>query len=636
MPVSIIENLLNNLPETSGIYQFFDQNGKILYIGKAKNLKKRIASYAATNRLNDRIKRMVFLATRLEFINTKTELEALLLEHNLIKKHSPKFNILLKDDKTFPYILITKNHNFPAITKHRGVKNIAGNYFGPFASATDVNQTIDSLRKSFLLRNCSDSEFASRQKPCLEYQIKRCKAPCVGLISKDDYQKSVNAALDFLDGKSLKIQKELADQMQELSANLEYEKAAFIRDKIKSLSSIQAKQNINNDDLSDSDIITLVANNNKIAVLISFYRGGNNYGSKCYFYDRDLAFKIENSAEISNLAKQAQDNDLSEFLAYFIGQFYLNQIPPHNLLLNLEIISHGLIENYLSKLANKKIKIIIPKKGDKYQIIKDQEELAIRNLQQEMLKESNNQELLIDLKKLFKLDKIPQRIEVYDNSHISGQYCVGAMICANQKGFDKNSYRRFNLDSLKDKQDDTAMLKEVLIRRFKRLILEDGENKSGLWPDLIIIDGGKPQLSAAKQAIDELLKAEPQIIPLKTIMAKIIAMSKGPNRNAGEEYFHQISLKPITLQKNNSLMFYLQRLRDEAHRFAITSHKNKRSKSMTKSSLDEIAGIGKSRKKLLLNHFGSLEKIKSATIQDLLKVKGISKSIIKKIINNME
>jgi excinuclease ABC subunit C len=634
MLASIIENLLANLPETSGIYQFFDQNGKILYIGKAKNLKKRIASYAATNRLSDRIKRMVFLAAKLEFINTKTELEALLLEHNLIKKYSPKFNILLKDDKTFPYILIAKNHNFPAIIKHRGVKNITGNYFGPFASASDVNKTIDLLRKSFLLRNCSDSEFLARKKPCLEYQIKRCNAPCVNLISKDDYQKSVNEVLDFLDGKSLKIQKELAGQMQELSSNLEYEKAAVIRDKIKSLSSIQAKQNINNHDLSDSDIITLVTNNNKIAILISFYRGGNNYGSKCYFYDRDLFFEINNKAEISNLSKQIECNDLSEFLAYFIGQFYLNQTPPNNLLLNLEIDSHDLIENYLSELSNKKIKIITPKKGNKYQIIKSQEELNIRSLQQEMLKELNNQELLIDLKKLFKLEKTPERIEVYDNSHIGGQYRIGAMICANQKGFDKNSYRRFNLDSLKNKQDDTAMLKEVLNRRFKRLILEDSENKSGSWPDLVIIDGGKPQLSAAKQVFDELLTVEPEIIPLKTIMTKIVAMSKGPNRNAGEEYFHQLGSKPLTLTKNNPLMFYLQRLRDEAHRFAITNHKNKRSKSMSKSSLDEIAGIGQNKKKLLLNHFGSLEKIKSATIQDLLKIKGISKSIAKKILDN--
>ncbi len=627
MPVSTIQDVINSLPETSGVYQFFDQSGKILYIGKAKNLQKRVASYAAINRLSDRIKRMVFLATKLEFINTKTELEALLLEHNLIKKHSPKFNILLKDDKTFPYILITKNHDFPAIIKHRGVKNIAGNYFGPFASATDVNQTIDSLRKSFLLRNCSDSEFASRKKPCLEYQIKRCPAPCVNFISKEDYQKSVNRTIEFLNGKSLKIQQELASQMQKLSANLEYEKAALIRDKIKSLSSIQAKQNINRDDFSDSDIVTLITNNHKIAILVSFYRGGNNYGSKAYFYDRHL---------LSEITNQIENNNLSEFLAYFIGQFYLNQIPPGNLLLNLEINSHKLTENYLSKLANKKIRIIIPKKGDKYEIIKNQEGLALRSLEQEMLKESNNQELLIDLKKLFKLEQIPQRIEVYDNSHISGQYRVGAMICATKNGFDKNSYRRFNLDFLQNNQDDTAMLKAVLNRRFKRLILEDSENKSGSWPDLIIIDGGKPQLSAAKEIFDQLLITDLQITPLKTIMTKIIAISKGPNRNAGEEYFHQINAKSFTMEKNNPLMFYLQRLRDEAHRFAITSHKKRRSKSVTKSALDEIIGIGKNKKKLLLNHFGSLEKIKSATIQDLLKIEGIGKSLAEKIINNMK
>lgn len=620
MSVSIIKNLLGQIPETSGVYQFFDQKGEILYIGKAKNLKKRITSYSLNHSLSDRIKRMVFLATKLEFINTKTELEALLLEHNLIKKHSPKFNILLKDDKTFPHILIAKNHDFPAIIKHRGEKNIAGNYFGPFALASDVNKTIDLLRKSFLLRNCSDSEFANRKKPCLEYQIKRCSAPCVNLISKEEYQKSVNAVINFLGGKSFEVQKELADKMQKFSADLEYEKAAIIRDQIKSLSSIQASQNINRQNLNDSDIITLVVGDNKIAILISFYRSGNNYGSKCYFYNRDAS----------------DGNDLSEFLAYFISQFYLNQTPPDNLLLNLPINSHNLIEDYLLKLSNRKIKIIIPNKGDKYQIIKDQEELAFKNLQQEIAKELSNHELLIDLKEMFKLDKIPQRIEVYDNSHISGQYRVGVMICANQKGFDKSSYRRFNLDFANGKQDDTGMLKEVLSRRFKRLIAEDPKNQSQSWPDLIIIDGGKPQLSAAKQVIDEMATTASSAALLKTIINKIVAMSKGLNRNAGEEYFHQIGKEPFTLAKNSQLMFYLQRLRDEAHNFAITSHRSRRSKSITRSFLDEIDGIGNNKKKLLLNHFGSYEKIKSVTIQDLLKVQGIGKSIAKKVINSVK
>ena len=552
MPIESIKSQLPLIPETTGVYKFSDSKDKILYVGKAKNLLKRISSYTKQNLLSARIGRMVFLAQKVEFIQTENEVEALLLEHNLIKELEPKFNILLRDDKTFPQILIT-DHDFPQITKYRGGKTDKGSYFGPYASAHDVNSTIDILRKIFLLRNCSDTEFRSRKKPCLEYQIKRCHAPCVAMISQDEYQISVKNAIDFLSGKSAEVQKKLAQKMQYLSAAQDYEQAAFIRDQIKSLNMIQTKQNINVDEVNNADVITVVASNGAVCAYVGFFRSGQSLGTKPYFYE------IE------------EDKKLAEFLAEFLGQFYLAQTPPRVILLNLEIADKELMEGFLEKISAKKTEIIIPKRGAKLALVKDQEALAVQNLEQKILQNLNNKELLLEVKKIFDLPKVPQRIEVYDNSHTGGTNAIGALITAGVDGFIKSGYRKFNLklgegeQILKHNRDDTAMMREVLTRRFSKIKKEE-------HPDLIIIDGGKGQLSAAKEIFTEL-----------KINIPLICMSKGENRNAGEENFHQFNKESFTLPKHHPVMHYLQRLRDEAHRFAIMTHRKKRDKATLES-----------------------------------------------------
>lgn len=620
-----IKDLINKAPSSSGVYRFLGEDNAVLYVGKAKNLRKRLLNYTAVARLSSRIAHMMFLACNLEFTQTENELEALLLEHNLIKKLAPRYNILLRDDKTFALIAIDKKHKFGGIKKHRGIKNNDNYYFGPFASGDDVTRVVDVLKKSFLLRSCSDSEFKSRTRPCLEYQIKKCSAPCVELISQDDYQKSIAMAVDFLSGKSSQIQADLAKKMHLLSDAHNFEQAAIIRDKIKSLSSIQAKQNVNLADINDKDIINLVAENDQYCIYVSFYRGGNNYGSKPYFY-------------------KAEDGLLAaELLSKFLGQFYLNQQPPQEIFLNLEIEEHDLMEELLSKLADKKVSIKVPQQGDKYKLVKDLEYIAAQVLHRKIEENFNEKELLIEIKNLFNLPEIPQRIEVYDNSHIGGKFAVGTLICAGPEGFIKSGYRKYNieLEELENK-DDTAMLREVLRRRFRviknveplkitdkatEITLESSKkstessiNSAPTMPDFIIVDGGIGQLNAAQTVFDEL-----------GVKVPFVCMSKGPNRNAGEEFFHQTNKESFTLPKQHKVMYYLQRLRDEAHRFAITTHRSKRAKSVTKSALDEVPNIGAKRKKALLNHFGSADKIKSATIEDLVRVDGISLAIATKV-----
>ncbi len=569
MPITSIKKQLENIPQTSGVYQFLDTKDQILYVGKAKNLRKRVTSYTKENHSSARISYMISLAQKVDFIQTGSEVEALLLEHNLIKKLSPKFNILLRDDKTFPQILIT-DHEFPQIAKYRPnlrsqdekKSTESKNLFGPFASARDVNCTIDILRKIFLLRDCSDSEFKSRKKPCLEYQIKRCLAPCVGLVSKEDYQSSVKDAIGFLEGKSVEVQKKLSEKMFDLSKGQEYEKAAFVRDQINSLDSIQAKQNINISELNNSDIITIVANDNKACVYISFFRAGQNFGSKPYFYD------IENT---QNLEKNS-----SNLLANFLGQFYLDQTPPELILTNINPGEKGLMEALLTKISNKKVTIRIPQKGSKLNIIKDQSRIALQNLERKTLQDFRDKDILLDLKKIFDLSKIPQKIEIYDNSHTSGTNAVGVLVTAGVDGFVKSGYRKFNIrndisadgKNANGKNDDTAMLREVLTRRFSKL-----ETKN--WPDLILIDGGKLQLNTTKSVFDYL-----------GVKIEFICMSKGENRNAGEEKFHKIGENGLAeivasdLPKHHPVMHYLQRLRDEAHRFAIMTHRKRRQNNM--------------------------------------------------------
>lgn len=625
MPIEKIKSQLKTIPHGAGVYQFFDVKDRVLYVGKAKNLFKRVSSYTKQNQLSARIGRMVFLAQRVEIIRTENEVEALLLEHNLIKKLEPKFNILLRDDKTFPQILIT-NHQFPQITKYRGDRVDMGSHFGPFASAHDVNKTIDVLRKSFLLRSCADAEFKLRKKPCLEFQIKRCSAPCVGEISYDEYDLSVKNAIGFLSGKSAEVQKNLAQKMRKFSGEHEYEKAATIRDQIKALASIHTKQNINVDELRDFDSIAAIRSSEAVCIYVSFYRGGQNFGARPYF------FEIE------------EEKNLSEFLVEFLGQFYLAQTPPPLILLNLEIAERKLMEEFLGELSNlgkqkalfgfgggsgssfssgsgspdpdpmfaskgneasqvealtqtcgrgqetpssisskievpsskietgfskmegssnKNLIINCPKKGWKHSLIKDQEKIAAEVLAQKISQNLNNKELLLEVKKIFDLPKIPGRIEVYDNSHTGGENAVGVLITAGVDGFIKSGYRKFNLlkeKMLTTKKDDTAMLREVLTRRFSKLKKEE-------YPDFIIIDGGKGQLSASQEIFNDL-----------KVKIPFICMSKGEDRNAGEEFFHRTGLESFTLPKHHPTMHYLQRLRDEAHRFAIMTHRKKRSK----------------------------------------------------------
>ncbi len=556
MPIDIIKDQLKSIPDKSGVYRFLDAKENILYIGKAKNLKKRVTSYTNPNALSSRILRMVYLAQKVEFTQTKNEVEALLLEHNLIKKHLPKFNILLKDDKTFPQILLT-NHNFPQITKYRGNKNDNGYYFGPFASGFDVNKTIDILRKSFQIRNCNDQEFKRRKNPCLEYQIKKCSAPCVGIIDKINYKNSVSNALDFLNGKTQKIQKLLQEKMAFFSQNMEYEKAANVRDQIKALNSIQYKQNINLSQGQDSDVIITKSIKDRLIIYISFYRKGQNYGAKPYYYN-----------------KKDDQSDV-DFLQNFIGQFYLIQKPAKNIIINHKLDDVSNISGFLSQILGHKVNILYPQKGDKLQLVKDHENIALQNLERKISHNLKNKELLIEVKKLFDLKKIPQRIEIYDNSHISGTNAIGALVTSGVDGFIKSGYRKFNIGKIEEikNKDDTAMLREVLLRRFDNEKLKKTSKKYNekfkLYPDFIIIDGGLPQLNATQRVFDEI-----------GIKIPFISMSKGKNRNAGEEWFHQTNKESFTIEKNSPVMYYLQRLRDEAHRFAIMTHRKKRSNSI--------------------------------------------------------
>ena len=567
MSAEDIKQFLPTIPSQSGVYQFFDKDHQILYVGKAKNLAKRVANYTNFSGLSLRIKRMVTLAKTIEISLTNTELEALLLEHNLIKKLLPPFNILLKDGKTFPQIAISK-HLFPQISKYRGKKTSESQkIFGPFADTFAVKKTIDLIRKTFLLRGCSDAEFNSRKKPCLDYQIKKCSAPCVGLVEKTDYQKNLSNALNVLSGKTEQVKTDLEEKMHRYSENLQYEKALEIRDQLKSLGVISQKQSINTFFTGDFDLLNIITLQNKICIYISFYRAGQNYGAKPYFFDYET------------------DINLASFLSDFIGQFYLDNQPPTSLICNILPENETLLESFLTSLANKKITIENPKKGVKFNLLQEQYNLGWQTLEQKVSHHLSTKKILLEIKKIFALSKIPQRIEVYDNSHTNFTNAVGAMISVGVDGFIKSGYRKFYLqknnsttddsnqnnifqnDTLqnltKNHQDDTAMLKEVLYRRFNP---KNSKNQA-ILPDLLLIDGGKPQVSATKSVLEE----------LKLDIA-IIGIAKGENRNAGNETFFLPNQDEIKLEKNSAALYFLQKIRDEAHRFAITSHKILRQK----------------------------------------------------------
>jgi excinuclease ABC subunit C len=603
----LIRSYAAKLPDTPGVYRMIGDKEEVLYVGKAKSLKKRVLSYTALDRLPVRTSRMVALTRTMEFVHTHTEAEALLLESNLIKKHKPYFNVLLRDDKSFPYILLTEDHDFPTVLKHRGARAKKGEYFGPFASAGDVNRTITTLQRAFMLRNCTDSYFAQRTRPCLQYHIKRCTAPCVGLVTKEQYEEQIGEAGDFLRGKSRAVQDRMIKIMEQASAVMDYETAASYRDRIQALTYIQGTQDINMPHVKDADIFALARSAGKSCVQVFFFRGGQNYGNRPYFPRHD-----------------PEETDAT-ILSAFLAQFYENKPLPKEIIVSNDIEDKKLLEEAFSTRTDHKVKIITPQRGKRNRLLEFSRKNATAALERYMAENADTRAVLERVAKLLNLESIPDRIEVYDNSHISGTNMVGAMIVAGPEGFNKNAYRKFNIKQA-GASDDYAMMREVLARRFKRDIKENPEMDGEGWPDIVIIDGGAGQLSSAREVLEE-------FGILHTM--KLMAMSKGPDRNAGREKFHtfekETGEKEFELLPKDPALHYFQRLRDEAHRFAISAHRARRTKEITRSPLDEIPGVGARRKKALLHHFGSGQAVAAAGVEDLQKVPGISRSAAQKI-----
>ena len=602
--VAAIAATLKTLTGSPGVYRMIDADDHPLYVGKAKNLKKRVAAYTRPNRLPVRIQRMIAATTSVEVINTHTEVEALLLESNLIKKLKPRYNILLRDDKSFPYILLKGGSDWPQLIKHRGSRSLPGEYFGPFASAGAVNRTLAALQRAFPLRNCSDSIFRSRTRPCLQYQIKRCTAPCVDRISRDDYASIVEEARSFLTGNSRNMQQKLSERMQKASDMMAYETAAIFRDRIKAMTQIQAHQDVNIAKLGDADVIAIADGGGTSCVQVFFYRAGQNFGNRTYFPTR--------TAGLAN----------DRVLALFLGQFYSDKEPPPLVLVSENVPDKTLIEDALAVRADRKVAVSLPVRGTKKTLIENAKANAGEALARHLAESAAQRKLLDGVAKIFQLDGPPTRIEVYDNSHISGTKAVGGMVVAGPEGFVKAAYRKFNI---RDKDitpgDDYGMMREVMTRRFKRALQEDPDRQSGNWPDLLLIDGGLGQLSAVRSVLEELAVDD---VP-------VVAISKGPDRDAGRERFHLKGRQSFMMQPQDPVLYYLQRLRDEAHRFAIGSHRTRRSQSITQSPLDEIPGIGGARKKALLHHFGSSRAVGEAGLADLETVAGISRPLAKKI-----
>jgi excinuclease ABC subunit C len=598
----LIRKKIPLVSNSAGVYRMLGKKNQVLYVGKAKNLPKRLKDYATGKNLPIRTNRMLALTNNLEIITTSSESEALLLEANLIKKFKPKFNILLKDDKSFPYIFIEKDCDWPQLSKHRGVKNKNGHYFGPFASVGSANWTIKILQKVFLLRVCNDSVFKNRKRACILFQIKRCAAPCVNSISKEEYSKLVEDAVSFLSGKSKIIQKKLSQEMEKNSKIMNYEKAAIIRDRIKALTQIQSSQNISSTNLNNADVISISQEAGKSCIQVFFYRSKQNWGNQSFFPKHDDSHSEE------------------EVLTSFITQFYENKNAPAEILINKKINDMNLIKSALEKKEKKLISIKIAAKGSALKLSQMAERNAKEALTRRIFESETNTKLLDQVAEKFNLNILPRIVEVYDNSHIQGSHSVGALISFGSEGFIKKRYRKFNIKSINmNKGDDYGMLKEVLERRFSKIIQNKKQNDVVI-PDLVIVDGGKGQYSISRKVLDDYGFHD---IP-------IIAIAKGKNRNQGDEtFFHKTSI--FKLNKREPLLFFLQRLRDEAHRFAISSHRIKRKKSLSKSLLDEINGVGRTRKRALLNYFGSARAIESASFDDLKNVEGIETLVAKKI-----
>lgn len=605
--LSVITEILPTLPGRPGVYRMLNAKGGALYVGKAKNIKKRVAAYTRIDRMPMRLQRMVMETRQMEIVTTHTEAEALLLESNLIKRLKPRYNILLRDDKSFAYIMITGGHSFPRIMKHRGARKPPHDYFGPFASAGAVNRSLTTLQKIFLLRSCSDNVFANRSRPCLLYQIKRCCAPCVDKISADDYASLIGQSRDFLEGKSREIQADFSRRMETASEALEFEKAAALRDRIKALTAVQSHQDINLQSIEDTDVVALHRTGGQSCIQVFFFRGGQNFGNRAYF------------------PSHTADDEDGAIVEAFLGQFYDATTAPKSVLVSHTPPNRNLLSDALAIRAGRKIHILTPQRGEKRKLVKHAELNAQEALGRRMAESSAQRKLLDGLAEVFELSSAPERVEVYDNSHISGTNMVGAMIVAGPGGFEKNAYRKFNIKSADlSPGDDYGAMREVLTRRFARAQKEDPDREQGLWPDLVLLDGGKGQLSTARQTLEDLGIDD---IPM-------VAISKGPDRNAGREQFHRVERPPFTLPPTHPVLYFLQRIRDEAHRFAISAHRAKRSKAIVRSELDEISGIGAGRKKALLHRFGSAKAVSQAGIEDLSTVKGISAELAKRIYDN--
>ncbi|MDE1130383.1 MAG: excinuclease ABC subunit UvrC [Ascidiaceihabitans sp.] len=600
----VIQAYLKTIDGSPGVYRMLDHESRVLYVGKARNLRARVSSYARPTGHSGRIARMISMTTSMMFLTTRTETEALLLEQNLIKQLKPKFNVLLRDDKSFPNILVTAKHDFPQLKKHRGAKKEKGNYYGPFASAGAVNRTLNQLQRMFLLRDCTDSTFDSRTRPCLQFQIKRCSAPCVGKISPDSYRQTVKDAEDFLNGKTTAIQARLASEMSAASDELEFERAAALRDRIKALTQVQTAQGINPKGVSEADIIALHLDGGQACVQVFFIRANQNWGNHDYY------------------PRVGADMDAAEVLEAFVGQFYDTREPPKQVILSNEIENVDLMADALSFKLGRKVEVLIPKRGEKADLVDGALRNARESLARKLAETASQARLLKGLAEAFDLPAPPERIEVYDNSHISGTNAVGGMIVAGPEGFMRNQYRKFNIKGEDiTPGDDFGMMKEVLTRRFKRLLKEDPDRGRGMWPDLLLIDGGAGQVSAVREIMQKYGVGD----------IAMVGVAKGEDRDAGKEEFYRTGKRPFALRHNDPVLYFVQRMRDEVHRFAIGTHRAKRSKAIGASPLDGIPGVGAARKRALLAHFGSAKAVARANLADLEVVPGVSKGMAQKL-----
>jgi Excinuclease ABC subunit C len=616
--ITIIKSYVKTLPDRPGVYRMLDARQNVLYVGKALSLKNRVSNYTQFNNLTVKLQRMIAETTAMEFVVTRSEVEALLLEANLIKQYDPPYNVRLKDDKFFAYIHLSA-HPYPRLTKYRGDKSEKGQFFGPFISAGAIDQSLTMLYKTFKIRSCTDGYFAGRTRPCLQYHIKRCSAPCTAYISPEDYNHSVQQVIQFLKGKTHRVQQDLSEQMYQASDAKQYEKAAALRDQIKALRTLQAQQSINIPNLKDADFFALARQGKHVCIQGFFYRNGSNYGTHSFF------------------VRQGDDQENAAILTAFLLQFYTDKTPPKHIFLNEVCEDEALVTQALSQrrvqsaetssgsVSRQGVSLTIPQRGERQKIMASVQQNALEALERDLQTKRAEKAYLESLATTLNLEKIPERIEVYDNSHIQGSQAIGAMIVAGPSGLEKRAYRKFTIKSTDlSPGDDFGMMKEVLKRRFSGSLATSNE-KANRLPDLIIIDGGKGQLSAAQAILDEL-----------DINLPLLAIAKGPDRNAGKEtFFTAMAPNGFKLEQQKSLLYYLQRLRDEAHRFAITFHRDKRTKGLKKSLLDRIPGVGPARKKALLQHFGSAMAVKAAGIEDLEQVAGLNKNLAELIYKHL-